>query len=108
MRTTMKATSYESALGFLIEAADALDQAHASMRDAQVDDVESCRGAYSLSVRQLAHHTDLLLNAVIRAKCEECDHLLPEHGADGCCGPGRDPDRAPCGCPWGSEKGGRL
>jgi hypothetical protein len=115
---TTRFTMYEQAISQLEEAAEALDQAHASMKDAQVDDVRSYR-SNGLSVRSIVSHVEALIDELKKAECGECDHKLSQHGDRyGCehergdvpmtCRDGGTVDAAagPCGCRWGLEAGG--
>ncbi len=96
---TMKPTRYEiyaQALAQLAVAVEALDQAHASMRDAQVDDVATTNGTWPgpMTVTKLRISATGLLNALHHAECEDCGLPYSLHGGI--------PDiLEPIGCKWG-------
>ena len=82
---------YETAKEMLLAACDALDQAHAAMRDAGLERIVSVRGTYSLEVKQLAKHAELLYAELETAECEHCGHALELHRGSDC-------DEAYCEC----------
>ena len=111
---------YEQALEQLQEAFDTLDQAHASMKDARVGDVES-RGACGLSISRVIWHVESLIGELETAECDDCGHKLTLHGERyGCeheridahvvCGDGGTVLAAvgPCSCQWGLEVSGGI
>jgi hypothetical protein len=115
---TTRFTLYEQALEQLQEAFDALDQAHASMKGARVDDVES-QGASSLSIKRIIWHLESLIGELETAECDDCGHKLTLRGdRNGCayelgdthvgCGEGGAVLAAlgTCSCQWGLEVSG--
>jgi|SRR5579872_1203805 len=96
---------YQQAIEQLTEAVDALDQAHASMKDAGIQDIDSgfspiFRG---LDIRAVVHHAQKILDELKTAECDECGHALLKHG-DAFTGCDHARDIEPCGCAWGQQR----
>ncbi|SRR5579872_414063 len=115
-RTPTRFEMYQQAIEQLTQAVDALDQAHASMKDAQVADVAST-GHYPLVIKSVIFHAEQILEQLKTAECLECGHALSKHGDKyGCeydrgdvemtCRDGGTILAAagPCGCEWGQQR----
>ena len=99
---------YAAAVEFLKEAASALDQAHACMKAAEIDDIEV---QVSGGIRVLSIFAAEMAEEVKTAECGDCGHALSRHGdKDGCEYERGDVLRGdnlvaagPCSCQWGQK-----
>jgi hypothetical protein len=73
---TTRLDAYHEALNQLTSAAAALDQAHAFMRDALVADIAT--GPYRFRIRDLANHSEALLDGLKAVRCDECGQHFDE------------------------------
>lgn len=73
-------TTYNEAVAFLRAAVDNLDQAHAALKDINLDQYVSTRvhGHYA-SLLDAVAMADKLLEDVLAARCEECGRLLRDN-----------------------------
>src|ERR1700677_5002182 len=73
---------YAAAVKFLKEAAAAIDQAHACMKAAEIDDIEV---QVSGGIQELSIYAAEMAKEVETAECSDCGHALSRHNdADGC------------------------
>jgi hypothetical protein len=109
-KMTPRYEMWRQAIEQLQSAAAQLDQAHASLRDA---DLLYVGGGWKQStIKQLATSADELLAAVRGAECPECDHLIAGHGEMHGCNHDRDAagidpvlgPLGPCCCGWGLQR----
>ncbi len=71
--------AYQESIRFLEEAAAALDQAHACLKDAKVDDIVTLwQTSRRLSIRDLRSILDGMLMCAREVQCEDCDKPLAE------------------------------
>ena len=108
---------YNHALTQLAVAFEALDQAYASLKTIELHrEVESGKGIYRLTLRQLVERAEEMLNSLKTMDCEDCSHKLSQHAEYGCehdrgDGPVTTRDGGtlevalgPCGCEWGLQE----
>ena len=87
MKTQIKSTNpvetYDDAIGFLAQAVGILDQAHTALKDVGMDSAIASRfwGQY-VSLHDVMHMADTLLEDARNARCEYCCALLA--GNDAC------------------------
>lgn len=74
-------TTYNDALRFLRDAADALDQARAALKDIGLQHVGSRSGMYRLTVSQLADRAEEAIRSLENEECEECGTPVAESEA---------------------------
>lgn len=118
-----KLSQYTEAVRFLMEAANAIDQAHACLKDAELEDIEITlddRFRFTrqkhMGVATLSGLVADMAKEVATAECDECTHALRyHHSAEGCefergdvptrCKDGGEVMAAagPCGCEWGKN-----
>jgi hypothetical protein len=108
---------YTEALRFMREAAVAIDQAHACMKDAGLDDLEikRARGGSPdwINVGALSNQVAGMLKELETADCPQCDHRIIKHADKGGCEYERGAveiatldggtvmaGAGPCGCDW--------
>ncbi len=89
---------YQEALTFLRESADAIDQAHAVLKDLKLDDIEIRTAHGPMGVLTLSILVEDMVRAALAADCSACDHALGLHGYKHACAYG---DPGTCGCTWG-------
>ena len=101
---------YGQALDQLQEASELLDQARASMKDAQVDDVRSGRFQESPTIKRIIQHIEGLIKELQVAECDDCGHRLALHGDPYGCEHerGGDVPTRLCSCEWGLEAAGGV
>lgn len=72
-------TTYNDALQFLRDAADALDQARAALKDIGLQHIGSRSGPYRLTVNQLADRVEEAVVNLENEQCEECGRRLADN-----------------------------
>jgi cellobiose-specific phosphotransferase system component IIA len=72
-------STFREALLEIENAADALDQAHSSLKQLGLHRYR--KGAYGESIESLSEHAFELLKYLRQVKCEECDKALGENEA---------------------------
>jgi hypothetical protein len=108
---------YTEAVRFLNEAADAIDQAHACMNDAGLDNIEVRTGVAQSRYTGIAALFKLVTEMekeIQTAECDDCGHALSKHGGPYGCEHERgdvptrgreghciDVAGGPCACEWG-------
>ena len=105
---------YRQAVAQLRKAVDALDQAHATLKDLKIDKAVEADTLHRFNARQLCRYMEGLLTDLNTLECEDCGHPLSKHGDKyGCeydrgdiqmgCRDGGTVLAAsgPCGCEWG-------
>ncbi len=87
MAITTRKQAHAQAIEFLAQAAEAMDQAHAQLRDAMtLDAVIAGSGPYRTTARRASIVLDDLLKAARQAACDDCGVLI-----------------AACQCQWSNE-----
>ena len=71
-------TTYNDAMRFLRDAADALDQARAALKDIGLQHIGSRSGPYRLTVSQLADRAEEAIKSLETEECEECGSRYSE------------------------------
>jgi hypothetical protein len=108
---------WKQAIAQMERAIAELDQAHATLKDAGLDDVTATSRYNTVTIKDLVRKGQSLLGELREAECEDCGHLIAWHGDQYGCEYERGDQpmnsrdggtimaaAGPCHCQWGLEE----